>query len=83
LFSVATGDVGDSATGFSVTTSVSVTPCALAVIVTLTDFVTARVTALKSADFCPAAITTEGGSLSAASLLVSDTVVELVADALR
>jgi uncharacterized membrane protein len=83
LLSVATGAVGESATGFSMTASVSVTPCASPVIVTLTGFVTAWVTALNSAVFCPSATTTEAGNFSTALLLVSDTGIELVADALR
>jgi hypothetical protein len=84
LLSVATGVAGGAlGTGFSVRTSVSVTPCASPVIVTLTDLVTASVTALNAAVFCPASTTTEAGNLSAALLLVSDTGVDCVADALR
>jgi hypothetical protein len=73
----------ESAGGLSVMTSVSVTSSAFPAIVTFTDFVTASVTALKSAVFSPVSITTEAGTFKDALLLVSTTDVDFVAVALR
>lgn len=69
--------------GYSVITSVLDTVPAFAVIVTLTDLVTAAATAVKPPVFAPAATTTEVGTLRAALLLVSDTVMGFVDDAVR
>ncbi|MGA8088031.1 MAG: hypothetical protein WCA10_12040 [Terracidiphilus sp.] len=79
----ATGAGSGPATGSSVMTSVSVTPPAFAVIVTLTDLLTASLTALNSAVFAPAATTTDAGTTSAGLLLDKDTEVALVAASLR
>jgi hypothetical protein len=69
--------------GSSVITSVVVTLPAFPVIVTLTDWLTALETALKPILSAPAATTTVAGTVNAALLLDSDTVVELVAASLK
>jgi len=69
--------------GYSVITSVLITLPAFPVIVTLTDLLTAAETALNPTLEAPAATVTEAGTFRAALLLVSATLVELVAGALR
>ena len=69
--------------GYSVITSVFDTLPSCPAMVTLTDLLTALEVALKPALAAPDAITTVDGTLKAALLLVSVTVVGLVAAALR
>jgi hypothetical protein len=87
LLNVATGagvglGVGDP-TGLRVITSVFVTLPTSAVIVTLTDLLTASETALNPAVVVPAGTTIVEGTFRAALLLISVTDVELFAGALR
>ena len=69
--------------GFSVSTSVLVTPPALPVMVTLVALLTAEATALKLPELAPATIVTADGTCSAALLLVKVTLVALLAASLR
>jgi hypothetical protein len=66
-----------------VITSVFVTLPTAAVMVTLTDLLTASETALNSAVFAPAETTTVVGTCSAVLLLVKVTAVELFVKSLR
>jgi len=69
--------------GYSVITSVFVTPPAFPVIVTLTDLVTAEATASKPVADAPAETVTEAGTRKTELLLVRETVVELLAGTLK
>ena len=65
--------------GYNVITSVLVTPSALPVMVTLVVLATADETALKLPEVAPAAIVTDEGICRAELLLLSDTLVALLA----
>ena len=69
--------------GFSVSTSVLVTPPALPVMVTLVALLTAEATALKLPELAPATIVTPDGTCRAALLLLSVTFMALLAALLR